>query len=309
MAAPETVADNPEPTTGDAGGAPAPSGPSRVEPQGSGEKGTPDVEVPRFFSPSKPQATVEPDVDEIDRIDPTKLPPELQKTYKQLQAAATRKFQAAADLRRQAEKERHDFLEERTKWLESRTTEPAAAPQSEDPLVRVRELREQGNHDEADRLLYELSSKEAEDRLRPITDEAKLNSLRTSFRDSVSDSMQVPIVAQYKSQVEQIFDSRNPDIEMFRGMLFREVQRNPNAMKIVKPFLYLLATEQHAINLEKNIDKIVDKLVGERLQAEFNKAKGAPTRLIPSSSTSRETSPGREGDIRKAINLALSSTG
>lgn len=247
----------------------------------------PEPEITRFFSRPKRE--------EPKGIDPSKLPPELQTLYKSMQSDYTRKTTEVSEARKQFESERQKFLGEREAFQKFQTEfrdllQGRVQPQAgQDPMEQVKALREQGMHDEADKLLMETVRAQSEQALEPVKREAQLNQLRTTFRDVSSEALTSdPVASKYRDYVVQTFDLNTPVMNAVRAVVTRDEQSMRTLLPVVMHFIGL---EAHARNLEETFEKQVEAEAKRRYQTERSKAQGLPARLLESGSTSREGPP------------------
>ncbi len=249
-------------------------------------------DVPKFF-------TKKAEAPEPAPFDPAKLTPELQGIYKAMQADFTKKWQDAADLRKQADADRTALAEERKAMIESqralmdalkgKVTPPEGT--DSDPMAQIQALRDEGRHAEADQLLISVAQKFAEAQNEPLKREAELNHLRTTFRDTASEVITSnPIVQRYKDGVVSIFDSNTPVMNLVRSRILGDAE----SVKLFVPLVMnAIATELHAKALEENYDRAVEAGIKKGLEAKREAAGRVPSRLVESGSVSKESPPGR----------------
>lgn len=229
---------------------------------------------------------------DLETLDPTKLPAEVQPFYKSMQADYTRKTQAVADMRRQIEAEQKAVGETR-KLLEdflgkvaqgkTETPPPVAQP---DIMEEIKALRENGDHDAADRKLMEFWEAQQKAATEPLKRDAEIKNLQATFRETASATMMNdPIVKQYPEYVVQSFDADSPMMNRVR----QDILSTPERAKFYTPMIMrMLAYEAHIRNLETVLAEKVDSLVAERIKAERAKAAGVPAKLVSSGATTKQ---------------------
>lgn len=268
--APEPAKETPEPAA-----APAPE-PAKAE------------AAPTLFFRKKEE---KPAVD-LSTLDPTKLPAEAQPFYKSMQADYTRKTQALADERRKLEAEMAAIGETRkmfegflSKVAEGRK-DPAAAP-APDPMEEIKLLREQGEHEAADRRLMEIVAEQQRAALEPQRREIEIEKAKTAFRETTLAVQQNDkLVQAYFPQVVAEFDRTDvPELTAVKN----DILSSPDLMRRHIPMLLnYLALRQHAQQLETALETKVESLVQERLKTERTKAAGLPKSLVSSGAVTKE---------------------
>ena len=256
-------------------------------------KTEPEKEFPRLTTPDPPKK-------ETPAFDPAKLPPELQESYKLMQADYTRKTQELADGRKALLEEREKFLERALARLEP---PKAGEPPPEDPREQIRQLREEGRHDEADQLLIDLTNKAAEERIAPIERSAEIANRKALFRDTLTDVMMNDKVASvYKTEVAQAFDSQHPVMEAIRA----EALKTPERIQTWVPaIIHFLAVEQHAMRMEKEFDSRLEAEVTKRVAALKAHAATVPARLVEAGAESKVTEGPVSGSLREVVKHSL----
>lgn len=229
---------------------------------------------------------------DLSTLDPTKLPAEAQPFYKSMQADYTRKTQALADERRKLEAEMAAIGETRkmfegflSKVAEGRT-DLAAAP-APDPMEEIKLLREQGEHEAADRRLMEVVAEQQRLALEPQRREIEIEKARTAFRETTLAVQQNDkLVQAYFPQVVAEFDRTDvPELTAVKN----DILSSPDLMRRHIPMLLnYLALRQHVQKLEAAFDTGVESLVQERLKAERAKAAGLPKSLVSSGAVTKE---------------------
>ena len=275
---------------------PAPDASKAASPEPAKPEGADVREFPRLLNREEPKQEAP------TGIDPTKLPPELQAIYKEMQADYTRKTQDLADQRRQN-------LDEREKWLERvsdklRPQEPSA-PAPEDPLATIRQLREEGRHDEADAMLMKVSEDAAAKRLEVLERGAKVAELKATFRDVVSDvNMNNKLVGAYKEDVAKVFDGDHPVMKDLRAFAVSSPER---IKTIVPAMMHFLALEQHALRLERELDARVKSGIEAGIKAEKDAARRVPGgRLVDVGGESKTApAPPTSGNVRDVVRASL----
>lgn len=238
-------------------------------------------------------------------VDPSKLPSELQPFYKSMQADYTRKTQEAAEMRRTLEAERKSFEDSQRMFREylDRTVAKPQEPvnQQTDVASQIRNLREEGRHDEADAILLQVAQSQAQAQLDPLRQQAEVANRQATFRDIVSDlKFSNPVVATYGKEIAQVFDS--PDMAKLRGAILGSSE----AMRDFLPMtLDLIGARIHAARLEKDYPDMVEREVVKRLAAERSKAIGVPARLVESGGASRTSGSPKGVSLDQAINNAI----
>ena len=248
------------------------------------EQGTekPQETTPFFFQKPSREAKAE----EV-HVDPSKLPPELQPFYKSMQADYTRKTQEAAEMRRTLESERKSFEDSQRmfrEYLDRTVAKPEQqVNQQTDVASQIRNLREEGRHDEADAILLQVAQSQAQAQLDPLRQQAEVANRQATFRDIVSDlKLSNPVVATYGKEIAQVFDS--PEMSKLRGAILG----SSDAMKDFLPMtLDLIGARIHAARLERDFPEMVEREVAKRLATERSKAMGVPARLVESGGSSR----------------------
>lgn len=276
----------------------------------SAEQGTekPQETTPFFFQKPSKEAKVE----EV-HLDPAKLPADLQPFYKSMQADYTRKTQEAAEMRRALEIERKSFEDKYKSFEDSqrmfreyldrtvqRPTEQQGNQQT-DVASQIRNLREEGRHDEADAILLQVAQSQAQAQLDPLRQQAEVANRQATFRDIVSDlKLSNPVVATYGKEIAQVFDS--PDMSKLRGAILGSSE----AMKDFLPMtLDLIGARIHAARLERDFPEMVEREVTKRLATERSKAMGVPARLVESGGASRTSGSPKGVSLDQAINNAI----
>lgn len=267
------------------------------------EQGTekPQETTPFFFQKPSKEAKGE----EV-HVDPSKLPPELQPFYKSMQADYTRKTQEAAEMRRTLESERKSFEDSQRmfrEYLDRTVAKPEQqVNQQTDVASQIRNLREEGRHDEADAILLQVAQSQAQAQLDPLRQQAEVANRQATFRDIVSDlKLSNPVVATYGKEIAQVFDS--PDMSKLRGAILGSSE----AMKDFLPMtLDLIGARIHAARLERDFPEMVEREVIKRMAAERSKAMGVPARLVESGGASRTSGSPKGVSLDQAINNAIS---
>lgn len=246
-------------------------------------------------------------------FDPAKLPPELQPVYKSMQADATRKWEEAAQMRREVEERQAKFDEERRLMMEGQKTLIEALQKSRPeeangatPTIKeqIQQLRDEGRFAEADELVLQYVDKVAEEKAAPFVAESQKNLIKTTFRDTLSEvRMNNPVAAHYWDQVSQIFDGNAPEIVAMR----QAVLSSPQAMKQFLPMaIDYIASRQHAATLEQNYEAAVKAGIEKGLADRRAAAMRTPGRLVESGSVSRDSGPGLV-NLKDAFRLAKES--
>lgn len=274
-------------------------GTSQATPVEQGTEKAP--ETPFFFQKHSKEAKGE----EV-HVDPSKLPPELQPFYKSMQADYTRKTQEAAEMRRALESERKSF-EDSQRMFREYLDRTVAKPQEQvnqqtDVASQIRNLREEGRHDEADAILLQVAQSQAQAQLDPLRQQAEVANRQATFRDIVSDlKLSNPVVSTYGKEIAQVFDS--PEMGKLRGAILSSSE----AMKDFLPMtLDLIGARIHAARLERDFPEMVEREVTKRLAAERSKAMGVPARLVESSGASRTSGSPKGVSLDQAITNAIS---
>jgi hypothetical protein len=240
----------------------------------------------------------EPPKEKPKAFDPANLPPELADTYKLMQADYTRKTQELAEGRKA-------LLDEREKFLEriAQTYQPKEDAETvTDPREQIRQLRDEGRHEEADQLLIELTNRAAEERIRPIEQAARTAEMTAIWRDTVSQVLsEDKIVKPYEKEVGTIFDGQNPIMAEIRT----EALKSPERIKTWIPAIFhFLAVEQHAMRLEQTFDARVKEEVERQVSALKQHASKLPGRLVESGGESKAPSGPLAKTVREAASLA-----
>jgi hypothetical protein len=223
------------------------------------------------------------------------------------QADYTRKTQALADERR-AYAEREERL---LKLLEARVNPPQREQQGEVTVFeRVRQLREDGNHEEADKLVYELARQETRKEIDPIVRNARVQELQSTFvNTAVQTANSDPVVQRYAKTVAARFDG-NEVLDARTGLTMADLRASITAdrdsmVRFVPVVMRALAMEEHAKALESEMAKTVERRVKEGLAAEQARARRLPGQLVPSSSVARGMAP---GGAKMSLDEALSAS-
>lgn len=274
------------------------------------EHGTekPQETTPFFFQKPSKEAKGE----EV-HVDPSKLPPELQPFYKSMQADYTRKTQETATIRKMLEEEREAQKAERKSFEDSQRMfreyldRTVAKPEQQvnqqtDVASQIRNLREEGRHDEADAILLQVAQSQAQAQLDPLRQQAEVANRQATFRDIVSDlKLSNPVVSTYGKEIAQVFES--PEMSKLRGAILG----SSDAMKDFLPMtLDLIGARIHAARLERDFPEMVEREVTKRLATERSKAMGVPARLVESGGASRTSGSPKGVSLDQAINNAIS---
>ena len=296
----QTATSAPAPATGTPAPAAAPSpAPAKTEPEPA-----PTL----FFHRKENKEAVD-----LDTLDPTKLPPELLSIYKSMQADYTKKRQVDSDFRKQLDAEKAAVAETRkmldeflSKVAQGRTETPApdAAP---NVMEEIKLLRENGDHEAADRKLMEFWNEQQKAATEPLRKDAELKNLQATFRDTATKTMMNdPIVQQYGDYVQKVFDADTPQMNRLR----QDILSSPERVKFYTPIVMrFLGYEAHIQNLENTLATKVDSLVAERIKSERAKALGLPQKLVSSGATSQageRPRMGLEESIRAAVETLTS---
>jgi hypothetical protein len=265
--------------------------PPTAEPKATEE---PITELPRLTQPEPKKEAV--------GFDPTKLSPELQDSYKSMQADYTRKTQELSEQRKSLLDEREKFLEKAMLALQPKEPKTEATPAT-NPLEQIKQLRDEGRHDEADQLLFEASERAALERVSGLEKAAKLSEMKATFRDVLTDTtMNNKVVGFYKDDVAKIFDQQTPVMEEIR----RELLKSPERMKmLVPPVLDMIARAVHGQRLEREMDARIKAGIEAGIAAEKAKAGKVPAKLVESSQGARETPRRQFNSEREAAKAAL----
>ena len=252
-------------------------------------------EFPRLMQPEPPKKETPAG------IDPAKLSPELQELYKSMQADYTRKTQELSEMRKQQLDEREKWLEKISQRLETPRTPEATPPVN--PLEQIRQLRDEGRHDEADKLLIEATERAAMERVAGLERNAKIAELKSTFRDTVTDTgMNDKIVGAFRNEVAQVFDGDHPVLREVRA----EALKSPERIKTWVPaIMHMLAVEQYALRLEKEVDARVADGIKKGIEAEKAAASKVPSRLVESGGESKTPSGQQFSSVRDAAKAAL----
>jgi hypothetical protein len=269
---------------------------SAPEPAAPAAPATPEPsESPRLLTKEAPPQEAKVDLASIDW---SKQSPEAQALRKELLGDYTRKTQELSEMRKASIEEREKFLAQALDRLAPKKEEPAVA----DPRETIRQLREEGRHEEADAMVLELSEKIATEKVAGLEKQAQINNLKTTFRDTVSDvNLNDKVVGAYKDQVAQVWDSDHPVMKEIRGLAVSSPER---IKTIVPAVMHFLAVEKHAISLENRMNAAIKSGIEAGIKAEKDKAAGIHGSLVPSGGTSREVPVKSDGDVRRAVMMA-----
>jgi hypothetical protein len=223
-----------------------------------------------------------------------------------MQADYTRKTQEVAELRKSIEGERRAVLDEREKFLSrweeaqrERAPRPVEEPAS-NPLERIRQLREEGRHEEADALLMAA----AEETVAPIKAKAEVQERQATFRNIIAETRNAdPIVANYFKDVAAIWDAPDPAVTIVRNALLS----SPENMKYIPTILNIVARAVHAEKIEAELETRIKKERKSAVESEKARAAGIPSSLIESGGRSRDGAAPKLS-IREAARLALRSS-
>lgn len=276
-------------------------GTTQATPPTQGTEKAPEATTPFFFQKPSKEAKGE----EV-HVDPAKLPAELQPLYKSMQADYTRKTTEAAEMRRGLEADRKAFEDSQRMFREylDRTVQRPVEQQGNqqtDVASQIRNLREEGRHDEADAILLQVAQSQAQAQLDPLRQQAEVANRQATFRDIVSDlKFSNPVVATYGKEIAQVFDS--PDMSKLREAILGSSE----AMRDFLPMtLDLIGARIHAARLEKDFPEMVEREVTKRLAAERSKALGVPSRLVESGGASRTSGSPKGVSLDQVINNAI----
>lgn len=279
------VPDTPAPARPDNAPAPAAAQPAAVAPEPV------EPEVPKFFHRPEPAKAATAAEDEF-TPDLAGLPPEalakVEEIKRGFQSAATRKFQAIADEKRKWEEERKTQLD-RISDLLDRASKPAATPEPKEtpstepnPMELVKQLREEGRSDEAEEMFLKILDDRQKQLMEPIRQEREREQRINTFIEVKDAAFASPMVKRYEKAVTEVWDSGTPIMQAIR----KEILATPERIKTFVPMVFqLIATEQHAKFLEANMEKIVEN----RVKAEFARTKGIPSSLVEKNGQPKET--------------------
>lgn len=263
---------------------------------------------PKVFE-SKPNAPAEVKDEEF-KPDLTGLSPEqvakVEEIRRGFQSLETRKLQKLADDRRTWEEERKTQADKILEMVDRLTkaqkaTEPVTETPSGEPdlMAQMRELQENGQVDEANKLLLKILEDKTNSALEPLRKERAVEARINTFiqtKDAVFEAD--PAVKRYKDDVVKIWD--DPDNVVMR-MIKPEVLSSPERIqKFVPVIMRAIAMERHAQTLEANYDKAVKAGV----ERELKKMKGLPEKLVETGGGSKETRA-ETSDRRAAVLRAL----
>ena len=290
-------------------GTPAPAAPAATPAPDTGATAPSKEETPRFFFRKAEAEKAE----EPDTMDPAKLPPDLQKIYKSMQADYTRKTQAVAEDRRKlmAEIEQKDAQyrsnQEKLISLFERQKQGTTdeRPTSAQTLEQIKQLRAEGNYDEADTLYSVYVDQLTEERLKPIQEQAAVTDLKTTFNAAATTALSEPLVKQYAQEVVAEFDNPNdPTMNFIRQKLVGDKQ----AIQTLVPVIFrAIAGLRHAAYLEQNIEKLADTRAKEIMAREQARARGVPAgHSVQSQGVPKSSGQARMGR-REAIEAAVAS--
>jgi len=267
-------------------------------------------------APDKPPAEPKGEVKEFPRLtkseeppkgepkkkgfDPATLPPELADIYKSMQADYTRKTQELADGRKALLDEREKFLD---RIAERTRPQEAEGEETTDPREQIRQLRDEGRHEEADQLLIELTNRAAEERIKPIEQAARQAEMTAVWRDTVAQILaEDKIVKPYEAEVAKVFDGDHPVIQQVRA----EALKSPERIRSWIPAIFhMLAVEQHAIRMEQTFDQRVGEEVEKRVAELKAHAAKVPARLVEVGGESKVPTGPKAKTAREAAQLAM----
>ncbi len=220
------------------------------------------------------------------------------------QADYTRKTQALAEERR-AFAEREERL---LKLLESRV-QPEKPAGETTVFEKVRQLREDGNHEEADKLVFELARQETRKELDPVIRNAKTQELQSTFvNTAIQTAASDPVVQRYAKTVAARFDG-NEVLDARTGVTMTDLRAavttdRDTMLRFVPLVMRSLALEEHAKALESEMAKTVERRVKEGLEAEKARGRRLPGQLVPSSSVARGQTPSGKMSLDDALAAA-----
>src|SRR5216684_1640878 len=236
-------------------------------------------------------------------LEPTKE--ELEKGYLR-QADYTRKTQEiAAEKRAWAERE-----ERLLKMIEARLpSEQRGTGGVETVSEKIRQLREDGQHEEADKLVLEVARLETRKELDPVIRNAQAQELQSTFvNTAIQAAASDPVIQQYAKTVASRFDG-NEVLDSRTGLTMADLRAaittdKGMVVKFVPLVMRSLALEEHARALEAEMGKVVEGRVKAGLEAERLRGKRLPGQLVPASSVSRATAPSGKMSLDDALSAA-----
>ncbi len=222
------------------------------------------------------------------------------------QADYTRKTQELAASRREwAEKE-----ERLLKMIEARLTpEQKGTEGAETISERIRQLREDGQHEEADKLVLEVARQETRKELDPVIRSAQAQELQSTFvNTAIQAANSDPVIQRYAKAVATRFDG-NEVLDVRTGLTMADLRAaittdKTMVAKFVPLVMRSLALEEHARALEAEMGKVVESRVKAGLEAERARGKRLPGQLVPSSSVSKATEPSGRMTLDEALSTA-----
>jgi hypothetical protein len=216
----------------------------------------------------------------------------------------TRKTQALAD-------ERRTFLSEKESWLRRLEAEVLARrgeqDGSPDPFAKIRELRELGNHEDADKLLWEMARSDARKEMDPLIRQTESQNRQSAFVNiAVSTATADPVVKMYAKDVSARFDG-DEVIDPRTGVTMKDLRQAimtdvPTMKKFVPLVMRAIALESHANRLEKELKNKIKVGIQTGLAAEKARARAVPSNLIPTSGA-----PRMSGISKMTLDEALSA--
>lgn len=287
----------------------------KAQPATSAPSAAPEPKVPSFFSKKENKAAEKPSDDLNFGVDVSKLRPELQPFYKEMQAGLTKKFQSMADERkawesdfqsqkaalaaeRDAMSRNHDALMAAL----TRGTQPEAQA-APNPMEQVQALRAEGNYEAADALLVKIATDQAKAAIEPIERKAQTDSAIASFQKLAMDTVvKNPLVREYNEAVSAAWDSPDPGMRAIR----QDILSDPSRMERYVPLYFeYLAVKEHARRLEEVGEQRIEAEVKRRMDTARSQARKVPPSLVNSAGESRATGRSGPGTLNDAFQRAL----